>query len=140
KKGDLYKLRNWTAYSAKNAKKIFTISNSSKNDIINEYNVPDSKVVVTYPGIKSLASAGNHQVYPIMNKLKEKYGISEHFILFVGTLQPRKNIVRLIEAYSRIISNIRTNSKIDLVVIGKKGWMYEEILQKPKDLGIEDRV
>lgn len=53
RKSDLYQLKNWTTYSAKKASKIFTISNSSKDDIIKIYQVPEDKVVVTYPGIKS---------------------------------------------------------------------------------------
>ena len=56
KKKDLYQLRNWTGYSAKKASKIFTISQASKNDIIDEYQVDPKKVIVTYPGIKVSSS------------------------------------------------------------------------------------
>ncbi len=56
-------------------------------------------------------------------------------MLFVGTLQPRKNVVRLIEAFAK-----QDNKNIDLVIVGKKGWNYEEILQTPNRLGINDRV
>lgn len=141
KKSDLYQLRSWTAYSVKKAKKIFTISNSSKNDIINEYKIPEDKVVVTYPGIKEI-TAPKSQAYGMSN-LKEKYGISDSYILFVGTLQPRKNIVRLIEAFSRVkrTKNQEPRTKdLQLIVIGKKGWLYEEILEAPEKFGVPEDV
>lgn len=149
KQGDLYKLKNWTAYSVKQAKKVLTISNSSKNDIIKAYNIPADRVVVTYPGIKDTVSF-EPRVYG-MNQLKAKYGISGHFILFVGTLQPRKNIVRLIEAFSKVRSMNQAFDKssgqmeagsmdLELVIIGKKGWLYEEILAAPEKFGVKERV
>jgi glycosyltransferase involved in cell wall biosynthesis len=151
-KSDLYQLRNWTAYSVKNAKKVLTISNSSRDDIIKEYAVKKDKVVAIHPGIKETISLKPH-VFS-MNQLKAKYGISDNFILFVGTLQPRKNITRLIEAFSQIVSNDpqMNSNKLDkdsgnsrmkdlqLIVVGKKGWLYESILQTPQNLGIEDKV
>jgi glycosyltransferase involved in cell wall biosynthesis len=133
KQRDLYKLKHWTAYSAKKAKKVLTISESSKNDIIKEYKLRENDVVVTYPGIKSAMSIEPH-VYS-MNQLKTKYGLSDNYILFVGTLQPRKNIVRLIDAFSRI-----GNKDLELVVIGKKGWLYEEILEAPQKFGVKKEV
>ena len=68
--------------------------------------------------------------------LKEKYKINKKYILFVGTLQPRKNIVRLIEAFSKI----HHQQQLNLVIVGKKGWMYEEILEAPKQYGIENQI
>lgn len=148
-KSDLLQLRSWTSYSVKKAKKVLTISNSSKDDIIKEYNVASKNVVVTHLGIKEAISFTPH-IYS-MNELKAKYGLSDNYILFVGTLQPRKNIKRLIEAFSKVIkSSIRhaQDKKVEshqvkdlqLVVVGRRGWLYEEILEAPKELGIEDKV
>lgn len=132
-KKDLLQLRSWTKYSINKAIKILTISNSSKNDIIKEYKIAPERVTVTHPGIKDFTSL-RPRIYG-MNQLKNKYGIGERYILFVGTLQPRKNIVRLIEAFSKL-----SEKDLELVVVGKKGWLFEEILEKPKQLGIENRV
>lgn len=131
KKSDLYQLKNWTYYSVKKAKTVFTISKSSKNDIIKEYKIPENKVVVTYPGIK--VSSIKNQVLS-MDIIKEKYGIEGKYILFVGTLQPRKNITKLIEAFSKLKTDLK------LVIIGKKGWLFEEILEAPEKFGVENRV
>jgi glycosyltransferase involved in cell wall biosynthesis len=138
KKADHIQLKRWTSYSVKKAARVLTISKSSKNDIIKEYNMPEEKVVVVYPGVKPTACLES-SVYG-MNTIKAKYGISDNFILFVGTLQPRKNIVRLIEAFAKASGNEKISHDLQLVIVGKKGWMYEEILKKPKELKIEEKV
>jgi glycosyltransferase involved in cell wall biosynthesis len=137
-KSDLYQLKNWTKYSVKKATQIITISNSSRNDIIETYQVPEEKVLTIYPGIKQSVTLEPH-VYA-MNELKAKYAVSTNYILFVGTLQPRKNISRLIEAFSKIKESDFELKDVELVIIGKKGWLYEEILEAPKKYNIEDKV
>ena len=65
----------------------------------------------------------------------------KNYILSVGTIQPRKNYVRLIEAFSIFIKQNRQKfSDLKLIIIGKKGWLYEPIFAAPKKFGIEDRV
>lgn len=130
-KKDLYQLENWTRYSVNLAKLIISVSASTRNDIIKEYKANPEKVVVTYEGMKPETVSKNFS----MEDLKNKYGLKNDFVLFVGTLQPRKNIIKLIEAFSKL-----KNKKIDLVIIGKKGWQYEPILEAPREFGIEDRV
>ena len=137
KKRDLYQLKFWTKLSVRKAKIIFTISNASKSDIIKIYGVPKKKVAVTYPGIKE--ENIKHEALS-MKDVKDKYGIEGEYILFVGTLQPRKNIKKLIEAFSKLSTFNSQLSTLNLVVVGKKGWMYEEILGAPKKFGIEDKV
>lgn len=130
KKSDLLQLRSWTAYSVQKARQVFTISKASKNDIIKEYKLPSEKVVVTYPGIKQQKD----KMSPY-KKVQEMYKVKEKFILFVGTLQPRKNIERLIHAFSLLKDN-----NLQLVIVGKKGWLYEEILSAPEKYHVQDRV
>ncbi len=145
KERDLYQLKNWTAYSAKSASLIFTISNSSKDDIIKFYNINPKKIIVTYLGIKNelgsmnpadaKAIAGKNELSMKFEDVKNKYKISDKFILFVGTLQPRKNIVSLIEAFSLL-----KEEDLNLVIVGRKGWLYEEILAAPEKFGVEKNV
>jgi glycosyltransferase involved in cell wall biosynthesis len=137
---DLYQLREWTHYSVKNAKKVLTISDSSRDDIIKAYKVPGKNVITIYPGIKNILSL-EPRVFG-MNQLQSKYHISDNYILFVGTLQPRKNIARLIEAFSKLRTKEQGtgNRDLELVIIGKKGWQYEEILEAPKKFDVEDKV
>lgn len=140
-KSDLYQLSNWTNYSVKNASKVLTISNSSKNDIIKEYNIASEKIAVTYPGVREIDSLVP-QIYK-MSKLKTKYNLNDKYVLFVGTLQPRKNIQKLIEAFALTLKvNVKADlqKNLQLVIVGKKGWLFEEILDTPERLGIKDRV
>jgi glycosyltransferase involved in cell wall biosynthesis len=70
-----------------------------------------------------------------MEELNKKFSIAGKYVLFVGTLQPRKNIVRLTEAFSKL-----EEKDLNLVVVGKKGWQYEEILDAPKKYNVEKKV
>ncbi len=130
---DLYQLRNWTQYSVAKAKRVLTISDSSRDDIIKAYKTPKEKVVTVYPGIKIIHSL-EPRVFG-MNQMKAKYHISDKYVLFVGTLQPRKNIVRLVEAFSRL-----DDKELQLVIIGRRGWQYEDILAAPEKFGVVDSV
>ena len=125
-KKDLWQLKNWTQFSIKNADHIITISQFSKEDIYKQYNIPKERITVAYPGFDQ-------------ENFKPKDGKQDNYIIYIGTIQPRKNIVRLIEAVSRI-------ENLNLIIVGKstgegrEGWMYEDILKSPKEFGIEDRV
>jgi len=132
---DLHQLRSWTRYAADHAKAIFTISEFSKNAIIDTYQVPESHVTVTYPGLTQ--SMVNREPMSI----SEKYHISKYYILSVGTIQPRKNYIRLIEAFAQFLkTNKQRFGLIDLVIVGKKGWIIEDIMLAPKKYGVSDRV
>jgi glycosyltransferase involved in cell wall biosynthesis len=143
KKRDLYKLTNWTKYSVRKAAKVITISKASKADIIREYRIESSKVKVVYPGIMKVKSQ-KLKVKSTSQKLKVKYGIDEEYILYVGTLQPRKNLVKLIDAFNELkaqSSKLKSaTQKLKLVVVGKKGWLYENIFKKVEDLNLTHDV
>ncbi len=122
---DLYQLKYMGGYSISRAAKILTISEFSKNEIISRYHKNINDVVVTYPGLSPALSS---KLSPAESKhVVKKYGISKDYLLFVGTLQPRKNITRLIEAYDSL------DTDVYLVLIGKKGWLYEPILKAIKN-------
>ena len=135
---DLWQLTNWTKFSVENADQIITISNFSKKDIISSYKVDKNKVTVAYPGYDKQNFKFQISNFKL-NEIKSKYQVGDNYIIYIGTIQPRKNLIRLIEAVSRIDSLI-------LVIVGKttgegkKGWMYEDTLVTPKRLGIEERV
>lgn len=122
--------------SAKRAHKIITGSENSKLDIIEILGLPEEKVQVVYIGIDDVYR-------PINNKheldfVKAKYGITDRFILHVGSLNPRKNISRLIEAYKRLPLDIL--EEYQLVIVGKRGWKSDEIFARVKELCLENRV
>lgn len=140
---DLWKLKTGTRYSVENSSSIITISQFSKRDIVKKYAKDvDSqklrdKITVAYPGYDD----ENYKVLEKseVEKVLIKHGIWGDYIIFIGTLQPRKNLERLIEAVANI-------EGIKLVVVGKgkglgkEGWMYEEILKAPRKFNIGRRV
>lgn len=141
-KKDYWQLKNWTKFSVENAEHIITISNSSKTDIISQYGVERRKITVAYPGYdkeKFNSPSGVRNSKEKTQQILKKYGIGDNFIIYIGTIQPRKNLIRLIEAVARIES-------LTLVIVGKhkgegkEGWMYQDTLDAPKRLGIEDRI
>lgn len=110
-------------HAAKYAKSIITISQSTKDDMIKFLNVNQSRVSVIYPGYD------NKLFVPIedrslMDKVRLKYGIDCNYILNVGTLEPRKNTRRLIQAYLRLKRAGSISHK--LVITGSKGWLYDD--------------
>lgn len=152
KKSDLYQLINWSKHSIINSRHIFTISQSSKKDIIKNYNVSPSKITVTYPGYNT--KRFKPQSDSKIEAIKKKYNIKNNYIIFVGTLQPRKNIERLIDAFASIVhsSQSTVNKKeksvnheqltvsLSLVIAGKKGWLYDSIFEKVKKLDLGYKV
>ncbi len=136
-KKDLYQLKIGSKFSIYNASHIITISNFSKKDILKNYAVSKDKITVAYPGFDR--SVFKKVPQEVVSKVLEKFQVNGSYIVFIGTLQPRKNLIRLIEAVSKI-------KNLNLVVIGKfkgegkEGWMYDEILERPKKLNIDSRV
>jgi glycosyltransferase involved in cell wall biosynthesis len=127
---DLYQLTQWTAYSASRAARILTISEFSKNAIIKAYTVPSKRVTVTYPGLTMKQHSGSNP-----------HDVGKQYILSVGTIQPRKNYARLIEAFALALPELQKDyPDVALVIVGKKGWLYEDIIQAPHRLGIGDKV
>ncbi|MCX8008436.1 MAG: glycosyltransferase family 4 protein [Patescibacteria group bacterium] len=124
RKKDYYQLTQWTQYSIHHARAIFTISESSRNAIIEQYHYPTERIFVTYPGFS-------------MNRKHKKSDRTSQipYILSVGTLQPRKNYEKLIEAFSLL-----KDKSLELIIVGKKGWLFESILEAPKKFDVQDRV
>lgn len=128
-KKDLYQLKNWTNYTVKKAKKIIAVSQSTKNDLIKIYKIPSEKIKVIYNGFNQYQGIK-------ASSFKEKT-LNNPYILYIGTLQPRKNLVNLIRAFYKF-NQIYPEFK--LIIAGKKGWLYQKIFDEVESLGIEDKV
>ncbi len=111
--------------SARKARKVLTISESSKRDLVEIYGIPEDKVQVIYLGVGAefTPEVGSEDKRVTL----DKYGINGRYMIAVGNLQPRKNLVRLIEAYTRL-RNAQPEFENKLVIVGKKTWKYDPIL------------
>lgn len=124
-KQDLYKLTNWTRYSIAKATKIIAVSQNTKRDLIKNYHAPENKISVIYNGFEK-------------DVVKSKsLSIKKPYILYVGTLQPRKNISLLISAFDKFV---KKHPKYSLIIAGKKGWLYDEIFTQVKRLNHSDKI
>ena len=118
----------------KTADKIITDSNSTKNDLINYFNIPEEKIRV-------ILLAADEKFKPLNNKeireAKQKYSLNFPFILYIGTLEPRKNIPSLIKAFYKLK---KKTLQYKLVITGKKGWKYKEIFETIDKLNLQNDV
>ncbi len=116
---------------------IITVSEFSKKEIMKYLSVPSDKIVVMPCGVDLRLFHPNYNENQI-SSVKKKYGINGDYFLYLGTLEPRKNIVRLIEAYHLL--RARNSCSPILVVAGGKGWQYGEIFKKVCSLGLQDYI
>lgn len=128
---DLYKLKTWTEYSVQKAQKIISVSKTTKKDIMKFYSIPDEKIEVIYNGYEKDTDNAKKTDLPENLRSLKKY------ILYVGTIQPRKNLINLIKAFYAFQKN---HNDYSLVIVGKRGWLADEIYQEAEKLGINDLV
>lgn len=136
---DFWQLKIWTAISIYISKYIITVSDSTKKDIVRHYRSSTNKVVVVHNGYDTKRFNNNINDNDVRRVLK-KYKINRSYILFLSTLKPSKNLNGLLDAFAKIKSDIKNTDLPQLVVSGKKGWLYDEIFNKIEELGLEKEV
>ena len=106
------------------AKHVIVVSQYTKQSVMEHFDLDDQQITVVPPSVKS-------EYYPRTAsecaQLKKRLGLPENFILFVGTLEPRKNLQGLLLAYKLLSTELK--SQYPLVLSGKKGWLLEDIEQ-----------
>ena len=123
------------------AKKIIAVSQSTKKDVEEYFQVNPRKIRVIYEGVDHDRFSLGDNISDLKKYLKDKYRIKKDFILFVGTLEPRKNLIRLLEAFYQLVSRRPDfRNRYQLVLAGQKGWLYEEIFEEIKNRHLEELV
>lgn len=121
--------------SARQADALTAVSESTRQDAIRVLGISPEKIVATQLGVDPTFRPINDAA--IKRKIAEKYDLPERFILYVGLLEPRKNLPMLIRAYKRLIDG---GENFKLVLVGRYGWMYEELLRQINNLDLEEMV
>lgn len=121
-----------TGHNARRSCRVLADSEATKSDLSTFYGVDSAKITVVYPGV-------DPELAPVTDAaaladVQEKYGISAPYVLYLGTLQPRKNLQRLIQAYAQ------SGVSEQLVLAGRAGWLSEPILQTVADLKEGDNI
>jgi glycosyltransferase involved in cell wall biosynthesis len=118
--------------SVRRARRVIAVSESTKNDLVKIYGISPAKIDVVHNGVDA-----SFQPLPAdqVASFRQQKRLPDRFILFVGTLEPRKNIVRLIEAYAML-----PKERPPLVLVGGKGWFYDEIFARVEELELTGDV
>lgn len=101
--------------------KIISVSENTKKDILKFFNLSGNKIVVTYEGYPDYYNYSIDEEEA--KKILTKYGIEKKYILYVGMIEPRKNIISILKAFIELDKEL----EIDLAIVGKKGWYFKEI-------------
>ncbi len=124
-----------TSFSARRARLVLTDSEHTRRDVIALLGVPAARVRTVYPGVtESFRPPTPEQ----LAAFRRRRGLPEHFFVHVGTLQPRKNLERLITAFARFKRS--TGQPHALMLVGGKGWLYEGLLQQSRRERVEGSV
>lgn len=119
---------------ARRSRRIITVSESSKGDLVSLYGVPSEKVSVVYSGISPAFRVlpGEEQ-----KAVQEKYRLPERFILYLGTVEPRKNIVGILKAFEQLLGQGYGGN---LVIAGMFGWSYRPIVEAWQNSPAQGRI
>lgn len=128
--------RTFTVRSLKHASMIITVSDSTMRDVHELVGIPYERIQTIYPCIDTRFS--NVFKEEQIQTFREKYHLCDGFILYLGTLEPRKNILTLIDAYAQLRQTYQLREK--LVLAGGKGWLYDTIFDKVRQLGLEEDI
>ncbi len=115
---------------------ILADSQHTKNDLVELLGVKPGKIEVVYPGVEERFRPIKDQA--LLEQVRRRYNLPLRFILGLGTLQPRKNFTRLIEAFASVQAG--KYASLHLVIAGGRGWLYEEIFATVERLGLGGRV
>lgn len=123
--------------SVRAARQVIAVSQATKQDVVALFGVPADRIDVVYNGVDAsfcLAPAAQVEAFRRRQRLPERY------ILHLGTLEPRKNLVRLVQAFAQVKGMDSGQPPIKLVLAGGKGWDYDAIFAEVTHQGLEQEV
>ncbi len=126
-----------TRWNAHQAAAVLADSRATKADLIRAYGARADKVHVVYLGRdESLKQVTN----PLkLAAVRAKYDLAQRYLLYVGTLQPRKNLERVVQAFERLCDRPQM-ADVQLVLAGKQGWLYDSLFERVARAGLDERV
>lgn len=115
---------------------IIAVSENTRRDVARLVDIPLTKIFVIYEGVSRAFHPINDS--GALERVRAQYRLPPRFILFFSTIEPRKNLITLLDAYVELL---RRHVEIPpLVVMGRKGWLYQETFQRIEDLNLKPRV
>jgi len=126
-----------TRWNARQATALLADSAATKADLVRAYGVDGCKIHIAYLGRDELLAPVRDG--RALADVQARYGIAGRYLLYVGTLQPRKNLARVIEAFACLAGD-PAFSGLQLVLAGKKGWLYADLFAQVERMGLPGRV
>lgn len=121
-----------TRLSCQRARRVIAISEHTRTDVVELLGVSRERVDVVYPGLSSGFRRASAQA---VNAFRERRGLPEHFIFYLGTIEPRKNLSVLINAYNKL-----RPEGVKLILAGDKGWLFEDVFKTVDELHLSRDV
>ena len=122
----------FTRLSCRRARRVIAISEHTRKDVVELLGVPKNRVDVVYPGLGSGFRPASAQE---VAAFRERRGLPERFILYLGTIEPRKNLSVLMNAYYKL-----RPEGVKLICAGGKGWLFEDVFKTVEELQLGQDV
>jgi glycosyltransferase involved in cell wall biosynthesis len=127
-------LRIGTRWSARHARRVIAISDTTRRDVHRLYGVPLDRIDVAYPGVEAALKPGEPET---LARFRRENNLPERFLLFLGTLEPRKNLVMLVRAFTQLK---RECPDATLVLAGGVGWLTDELFAAIESSGVKASI
>jgi glycosyltransferase involved in cell wall biosynthesis len=117
------------------ADRIIAVSENTRRDALRFYPLDQEKIEVIPEGVEERFRPDVGR--DVVSRIRHRYTLPERFLLSIGTIEPRKNLSTLVEAYAALRPR---HPEVGLVIAGSRGWLYERFFEQLRSLGLEDRV
>jgi glycosyltransferase involved in cell wall biosynthesis len=124
-----------TAHSCRRARRVIAVSKATAKDLVHVLGISASKIDIVYNGVDDIYQPLPHTA---VEAYRLQAGWPAEFMLMVGTIEPRKNHITLLDAYAHYRHSVK--NPIPLLIGGGKGWYFESVFERVKKLGLEQHV
>lgn len=122
--------------SARLATRVIAISQATREDLIKLAGAPPNRIRVVYNGVNPVFRPISQP--EVLAAVRARNGLPDRFLIYVGTIEPRKNVDRILEGYA--LARKRHGVRVPLVLVGQRGWLYDGALKLPDQLGIREHI
>ncbi|MHB1133604.1 MAG: glycosyltransferase family 4 protein [Chloroflexota bacterium] len=122
--------------SVRRARLVLADSENTRNDLVCLLDAKPERVEVLYAGVEARFQPVVDET--VLESVRQRYGLNWPFILSLGTIERRKNLARLVQAYGRLRARRPLLPK--LLIVGRRGWLYEDVFAAVEELGLQNEI
>ncbi|NWJ95971.1 MAG: glycosyltransferase family 4 protein [Chloroflexi bacterium] len=126
-------------HAVKRANRVIVVSENIKHELVERLGTPPEKIKVVYNGVGPQFRPFNETERFELEEVRQRHKLPKHFALFVSTIEPRKNLTRLVEAWAEVKQTPAGRDR-KLVLAGRRGWLYEPIFRRISDLKLTEEI